>query len=161
MALPSWKEESIPSVSALRRGKARLARPPRLDAAVREEKKCHVVARRTVQHTADREFTTHEARRGPAGGIQRPIASQLAVGIQTEDLVVHLQNRGAATAGGKPGARSLAKDSHVLDLEGRLQEHLGTKVDLRYRQGKGALLIHFFNDDDLQRVLEILGVKLD
>jgi ParB family chromosome partitioning protein len=42
-----------------------------------------------------------------------------------------------------------------------LQERLGTKVDVRYRQGKGALQIHFFNDDDLQRVLEILGVKLD
>ena len=59
------------------------------------------------------------------------------------------------------GARPLAKDSHVLDLEGRLQERLGTKVDLRYRQGKGALAVHFFNDEDLQRILDILGVKLD
>src|SRR5262245_21991207 len=80
---------------------------------------------------------------------------------QTEDLVAHLQNRGAAAAAGKPGALPLAKDSHVLDLESRLQERLGTKVEVRYRQGKGALQIHFFNDDDLQRVLEILGVKLD
>jgi ParB family chromosome partitioning protein len=80
---------------------------------------------------------------------------------QTEDLVAHLQNRGPAPADGKPGAQPLAKDSHVLDLESRLQERLGTKVDVRYRQGKGALQIHFFNDDDLQRVLEILGVKLD
>jgi ParB family chromosome partitioning protein len=80
---------------------------------------------------------------------------------QTEDLVAHLQNRGAAPAAGKPGAFPLAKDSHVIDLEGRLQERLGTKVDVRCRQGKGALLIHFFNDNDLQRVLDILGVKLD
>jgi len=80
---------------------------------------------------------------------------------QTEVLVAHLQNRGAAPAGVKPGALPLAKDSHVTDLEGRLQERLGTKVELRYRQGKGALLVHFFNDDDLQRVVEILGVKLD
>src|SRR5437879_1071322 len=80
---------------------------------------------------------------------------------QTEALVAQLQHRGTAAPSGKPGALPLAKDSHVKDLEGRLQEHLGTKVDLRYRQGKGALQIHFFNDDDLQRVLEILGVKLD
>jgi ParB family chromosome partitioning protein len=80
---------------------------------------------------------------------------------QTEELVAHLQNRGPAPAAGTPGALPLAKDSHVLDLEGRLQERLGTKVAVRYRQGKGALQIHFFNDDDLQRVLEILGVKLD
>ena len=38
---------------------------------------------------------------------------------------------------------------------------VGTKVELRYRQGKGALRVHFFNDDDLQRILEILGVKLE
>jgi ParB family chromosome partitioning protein len=80
---------------------------------------------------------------------------------QTEDLVAHLQNRGTAPAGVKPGTLPLTKDSHVTDLEGRLQERLGTKVELRYRQGKGALLVHFFNDDDLQRVVEILGVKLD
>src|SRR6185503_9116182 len=48
---------------------------------------------------------------------------------QTEDLVAHLQNRGAAPAGGKPGALPLAKDSHFSDLEGRFQERLGTKVE--------------------------------
>jgi ParB family chromosome partitioning protein len=80
---------------------------------------------------------------------------------QTEELVAHLQNRGAAPAGGKPAAPQLTKDSHVTDLERRLRERVGTKVDLRYRQGKGALLIHFFNDEDLQRLLEILGVQLD
>ena len=80
---------------------------------------------------------------------------------QTEDLVALLQNRGATPAGGKPGAIPLAKDSHVIDLEVRLQERLGTKVELRYRQGKGALRVHFFSDDDLQRILEILGVKLE
>jgi len=80
---------------------------------------------------------------------------------QTEDLIAHMQNRRAAPAAGKPGALPLSKDSHVSDLEGRLQERLGTKVDVRYREGKGALQIHFFNDADLQRVLDILGVKLD
>src|SRR6266853_2677330 len=44
---------------------------------------------------------------------------------QTEDLVAHLQNRGPAPAGGKPVKLPLAKDSHVMDLEGRLQERLG------------------------------------
>ena len=36
---------------------------------------------------------------------------------------------------------------------------MGTKVELRYRQGRGVLNIHFFNDDDLERVLGILGVQ--
>jgi ParB family chromosome partitioning protein len=80
---------------------------------------------------------------------------------QTEDLVAQLQSRRAAGAGGKSAVSPLNADSHVAALEQRLRERLGTKVDLRYRQGKGALQIHFYNDDDLERVLDILGVKLD
>jgi len=49
----------------------------------------------------------------------------------------------------------------VADLEHRLQERFGTRVDLRYRRGKGALQIHFYTDDDLQRVLEMIGVRPD
>ena len=80
---------------------------------------------------------------------------------QTEELVAHLQNRPTTAPGAKATALPLTKDSHVADLERRLHERLGTKVDLRYRQGKGALQIHFYSDDDLERVLEIVGVKLD
>jgi ParB family chromosome partitioning protein len=80
---------------------------------------------------------------------------------QTEGLVAHLQNRSTASAGARPASLSLTRDSHVADLERRLHERFGTKVDLRYRQGKGVLQIHFYNDDDLGRVLEIMGVKPD
>ena len=79
---------------------------------------------------------------------------------QTENLVAHLQNRSAAGRGGKPAPLPM-QDSHVAAVEQRLQERLGTKVDLRYRQGKGAVQIHFYTDEDLQRVLEILDVRLD
>jgi len=78
---------------------------------------------------------------------------------QTEDLVAHLQNRPAASHGGR--APLPMKDSHVAALEQKLHERLGTRVDLRYRQGKGAVQIHFYTDTDLERVLEILGVRLD
>jgi len=80
---------------------------------------------------------------------------------QTEELVAHWRNRGAAAAGAKSTSLSQSKESHVADLEHRLQERFGTRVDLRYRRGKGALQIHFYNDDDLQRVLEMIGVRLD
>ena len=88
------------------------------------------------------------------------ILKQLLNVRQTEDLVARFQNRPATSQRTKPSALPM-KDSHVAALEQRLQERLGTKVDLRYRQGKGAVQIHFYSDDDLERVLEILGVKLD
>jgi ParB family chromosome partitioning protein len=53
------------------------------------------------------------------------------------------------------------RDAHVADLENKLQERFGTKVSLRYRQGKGALEVKFFNDDDLERILQIMGLDLE
>ena len=44
-------------------------------------------------------------------------------------------------------------------LEDKLREKFGTKVQLRYTQGKGVVEISFFSDDELQRVLEILEVS--
>ena len=46
-------------------------------------------------------------------------------------------------------------------MENRLRESFGTKVKLKYAQGKGAIEIAFFSDDDLERILQIVGVKAD
>src|SRR5437660_10394127 len=76
---------------------------------------------------------------------------------QTEGLVARLQAResGAST---KPGATPLSRDAHLANLEDQLRQRLGTKVHLRYVQGKGAVEISFFSDAELERVLQILGV---
>jgi ParB family transcriptional regulator, chromosome partitioning protein len=83
---------------------------------------------------------------------------------QTEEFVAHLQARtqSSSVAGAPNGnAQAYVRDAHVADLEQRLQERFGTKVQLRYRQGKGSVEIKFFNDDDLERVLQIVGVSVD
>jgi len=77
---------------------------------------------------------------------------------QTEALVSHLQAREASTAGKVVPLTSKPKDTHVADLENQLRERLGTKVNLRYGQGKGALEITFFSDAELERILRILGI---
>jgi ParB family chromosome partitioning protein len=77
---------------------------------------------------------------------------------QTEGLVARLQAREAGTAT-KPGPITpLTRDAHVSSLENQLRERLGTRVHLRYAQGKGALEITFFSDAELERILGILGV---
>jgi ParB family chromosome partitioning protein len=79
---------------------------------------------------------------------------------QTEELVGRLQARVSGV--GKPSSITpLTKDAHVADLENRLRERLGTKVRLRYAQGKGALEITFFSDEELEGILAILGLKAD
>jgi ParB family chromosome partitioning protein len=78
---------------------------------------------------------------------------------QTEALVIKLQARG--TTPKAAGAGPLVHDANLVDLENRLREKFGTKVRLKYHQGKGSLDISFFNDDDLERILQILGIKAD
>lgn len=78
---------------------------------------------------------------------------------QTEALVARLQSGATAKKSGSTGP--LVNDANVTDLENRLRERLGTKVRLKYNQGKGSLDISFFSDDELERILSIIGVKAD
>jgi ParB family transcriptional regulator, chromosome partitioning protein len=83
---------------------------------------------------------------------------------QTEGLVAHLQNsspRHHANSRSAGKGAGPARDAHLSDLENKLRERFGTRVSLRYRQGKGAVEIRFFNDDDLARILQVAGVNVD
>jgi len=82
---------------------------------------------------------------------------------QTEELVTRLQAKAPeARAPGRNGGHStVVPDIHVTNLEGRLRERFGTKVQLRYRAGKGALDIRFYSDDELERILQIMGVPIE
>jgi ParB family chromosome partitioning protein len=78
---------------------------------------------------------------------------------QTEELVASLQNPPGQKTGAKkePGPA----DAHLAGLQNRLQQRFGTKVRLHYHQGRGAVEIQFFSDDDLERLLKLAGVDLD
>jgi ParB family chromosome partitioning protein len=81
------------------------------------------------------------------------------------DVIIERQLSVRATESllaGKPKAAKTAMDSggdaHYRHLQESLQARLGTRVALR-RQGKrGSITITFLSDDDLQRLLELLGV---
>lgn len=82
---------------------------------------------------------------------------------QAEELIDQLQKKQAGVPSAPNGATAhpANRDAHTVDLENRLRERLGTKVQLRYRQGKGAIEIRFFTDAELERLLDIVGVKVD
>ena len=81
---------------------------------------------------------------------------------QTEGLVAKMQVRGQKASGqaAKPAA-IVPIDSNISRIEGKMREKFGTKVHIKYSQGKGAVEISFFSDDELQRVLEILNISAD
>jgi ParB family transcriptional regulator, chromosome partitioning protein len=55
-------------------------------------------------------------------------------------------------------ARTLDANAHYDYLEKSLQTRLGTRVSLKRRGQRGSITITFVSDDDLQRLLELLGV---
>jgi ParB family transcriptional regulator, chromosome partitioning protein len=81
---------------------------------------------------------------------------------QTEGLVAKLQSRSQKIPGDQGKIAALVPvNSNLARLEDKLREKFGTKVHLKYAQGKGAVEITFFSDDELQRVLEILNITAD
>ena len=81
---------------------------------------------------------------------------------QTEGLVVKLQARPSKFSTDNAKSPAIVPiNSNISRLEEKLREKFGTKVHLKYAKGKGAVEISFFSDDDLQHVLEILGINAD
>jgi ParB family chromosome partitioning protein len=84
---------------------------------------------------------------------------------QLEELVAHWQGQTNAPAKnkkpGSSGSSSSIRDPHVVDVERKIFERFGTKVTLRYRQGKGSVEIRFYSDDELERIFSVAGIKID
>jgi ParB family chromosome partitioning protein len=79
---------------------------------------------------------------------------------QTEGFVSKLQTRGSRKHATKlETIASPAGDPHIADLEARLREVFATKVQLHYTQGRGSVEISFFSEEELERILQILGVN--
>jgi len=80
---------------------------------------------------------------------------------QTEGLIAKLQARTKSPGSAAKPVSIVPVDSNIARLEEKLREKFGTKVHLKYAQGKGAVEITFFSDDELQRILEILNISAD
>lgn len=95
-----------------------------------------------------------------SAAVERILKENLNV-RQTEVLVAKLQARETTPGIQSSPVAAAGRDPHVATLENSLRERLGTKVQLHYSQGKGSLQIAFYSDAELERVLQILGVRVD
>ncbi len=51
-----------------------------------------------------------------------------------------------------------AVDPHIASIEQQLRDLFSTKVSVAYRSGRGAITVEFYNDDDLGRLMDLLGL---
>jgi ParB family chromosome partitioning protein len=54
--------------------------------------------------------------------------------------------------------QTVATSATIEDLQNRLQEHLGTRVTIHHGEKRGRIEIEYYGNDDLQRVLNALGL---
>lgn len=77
---------------------------------------------------------------------------------QTEALVRSSRPEGAAGKGkAKAAEPEPDKGPSVRDVEARLGRHLGTKVELSDRGGKGEIVVSYGSLDELDRLLALFG----
>jgi len=72
-----------------------------------------------------------------------------------EELVA--PRRGGA---GKKRRMPAATDAAVADIERKLTSHLGARTSVRHSARRGRIIIEYRGNDDLQRLLEKIGVTL-
>ncbi len=67
------------------------------------------------------------------------------------------ESSGGASKGRSKSAE--AQETAIRDLEKRIGEHFSTRVSLKHSAKKGKLTIEYYGNDDLDRILEKLGVS--
>lgn len=102
---------------------------------------------------------------GVGDGAQRSVLARRIIedGLSvraTEKLVLERKSA-PATPGGRPKARHLSpKDAEaVAGIEKKLTSHLGARVAVLHTPKRGRIVIEYRGNEDLQRLLDKLGVE--
>jgi len=74
---------------------------------------------------------------------------------ETEQLVEQLKGEGKVRS---HVLTATVKSAHVLAIEERLQQKFGTHVNVHHGKKKGRIEIEYYGNDDLARLLDILGI---
>jgi ParB family chromosome partitioning protein len=79
-----------------------------------------------------------------------------------EKLAQQFTNQGAPADGGKTKSSTATRgtDVHINAIANKLRERLATHVAIHHAPKKGRIEIEYYGDDDLQRLLDLIGVDL-
>jgi ParB family chromosome partitioning protein len=94
----------------------------------------------------------------PTDELRRKLANRALAGRLSVREVERLVRKMVQGDAAKPEVK--AKPPHILDLESRLREQLGTKVqiDARKKGDRGRIIIDFYSLDEFDKITEIIGM---
>lgn len=94
------------------------------------------------------------------GALAIVVAKSLSV-RQTEQLVESLKSGlKEESKPKKDGRRSEPKDVYTLQLESAISERFSSPTKIERSEKGGRLVVEFYGDEDLERILELLGVEI-
>jgi ParB family chromosome partitioning protein len=99
----------------------------------------------------------HDAQRILA---EQVIRKQLTVRATEKHVQSHAApaSQSSDPSAGKQGP-DRAADPHIHALTNRLRDHFATHVVIHHSQKKGRIELEYYGNDDLQRILELLGLS--
>ncbi len=97
----------------------------------------------------------------PNDDLRKKLANMALAGRLSVREVERLAKK--SLLGNTVAARSVqGKAPHILDLESKLRDELGTKVQIKTQKGgkKGKIIVEFFSLDEFDRLTEKMGVPI-
>jgi len=88
--------------------------------------------------------------------------SIIETGMSVREAEQHVRRIKEASGVGTPAAKRKAAEveqTAIRDLEKRMGSHFNTRVALKHTAKKGKIMIEYFGNDDLDRILEKLGIS--
>jgi ParB family chromosome partitioning protein len=79
----------------------------------------------------------------------------------TEKIVAAQLGISKSSKPGAPPSEGATVDHAIARLENRLREHLATHVSIRHKDRKGEIEIQYYGNDDLERILTLLGISAE
>lgn len=61
----------------------------------------------------------------------------------------------------KPARKKKAVDPHIVAIQNSLRDHFATHTTVHHGEKKGKIEIEYYGNDDLGRILNLLGIDLD
>ena len=95
----------------------------------------------------------------PTDDLRRKLANRAMAGRRSVREVERLIQK-FLLAGRKKEKEAKPKPTHILDLENKLTDQLGTKVAIETRKGgqRGKIVIEFYSLDEFDRIAEQIGL---
>jgi ParB family chromosome partitioning protein len=99
---------------------------------------------------------THQEQSILADAILR---QNLTVRATEKLLAAHQASQGTMRPAGRASASSASITPAIQNLQNRLQRHFATHVSLHHAEKRGRIEIEYYGNDDLQRLLNLLGLQ--